>query len=210
LVICQTLNSYRNQAAHNSCPINRHFRGEIVYNIKVGLGEPEWAKWQSELPDAVYGFKMFRSGFKTPLQARDSFHSDFSRYVSGENATREYRSAFSAVENALADFGVVEVCSELPVAGHGLSGQIDLVGCDDTDRPVLAELKTTLGPYALKPRPSEVIQLGTYAFLQGSINPKLMWIRVGLRSSVVSVFVMPDTKNLINSISNCIPGRIAA
>jgi hypothetical protein len=153
---------------------------------------------------------MFRSGFKTPLQAGDSFHSGFSRYVSGENATREYRSAFSAVENALADFGIIEVDSELAVHGHGLRGQVDLVGRDDSGRPVLAELKTTLGPYALKPRTSEVIQLGTYAFLQGSINPKLMWIRVGLRSSVVSVFVMPDTKNLINSISNCIPGRIAA
>lgn len=181
-----------------------------VTKFSKQLSHSEWATWRSDLPDAVYNFRMGRSKFETPLQAGDNFHSAFNRFISGGNMALPYNAPCLAVEDALADFGVVEVDSEVPVQRSGLSGQIDIVGRDDSGRPVLTELKTTLGPYALKPRPSEVIQLGTYALLQGSINPKLMWIRVGLRATCVSVFVMDDTKKLINSISRCMPDRMAA
>lgn len=174
------------------------------------LGEPDWAQWPSELPEAIFGFRMGRLDFGTPLQAGEKFHSTFSRYILGKNIAPAYNAPCVAIENALADFGVVEVDSEVPVRGSGLSGQVDIVGRNNSGQPVLAELKSTLGPYALKPRPCEVIQLGTYAYLQGSINPQLFWIRVGLRSSCVSIFLMHDAKKLVKAVAQSMPAVLAA
>ncbi|PXA05731.1 hypothetical protein DDZ13_02350 [Coraliomargarita sinensis] len=181
-----------------------------VTQFSKTLGVPDCAHWPSELPDGVFGFRIDRSDFETPLQAGDNFHSAFNRHIAGENIEPPYNTACLAVENALSDFGVVEVDSEIPVRGSGLSGQIDIVGRDDSGRPVLVELKSTLGSYGLKPRPSEVIQLGTYAFIQGSLNPRLMWLRVGLRSSCVSVFAMRNSAELIEAIAHSIPSLSAA
>lgn len=178
-----------------------------VTTFSKSLGEPSWAQWDSEFPDNTVRFRERGRFFGDAMGSGERFHQAFSHYVAGIWVARVHHTACSAIEGVLADHDVAEIQSEVPVQGFGLRGQVDVVGTLDSGQPVVAELKTTLGEYALKPRPAEVIQLATYAAMLGHQNPLLLWLRVSLNSRCISVFRMDESKPLVDCVRGHLPFR---
>jgi len=175
-----------------------------VTQFSKSFGQPSWARWDSEFPAQTYRFRDRGRFFGDAMRSGERFHCAFSQYTAGLWVPPVYYEACLSVEGALAGEKVAEIQSEVPVQGFGLAGQVDVAGTLESGRPVVAELKTTLGEYALKPKPAEVIQLGTYATMFRHEDPLLLWLRVSLKSRCISLFKMDQSEPLLTKISGCL------
>lgn len=171
-----------------------------VTTFSKSFGEPSWAQWESEFSDETICFREGGKFFGDSLRSGERFHQHFSRFTKGLWVPSVHYTACLAIEATLVERRVAEIESEVPVQGFGLRGQVDVVGKLDNGRPVVVELKTTLGEYALKPRPAEVIQLGTYASLLRLEDPLLLWLRISLKSRCISVFSMDESTALMSCV----------
>ena len=178
-----------------------------VTQFSKSIGQPSWALWDSEFPDQTIRFRERGRFFGDSIESGERFHRAFSRFTEGLRVSPVHHAVCLATRGLLADEEVVKFKSEVPVRGFGLSGQVDIVGKLDSGRPVLVELKTTLGEFALKPRPAEVIQLGTYAAMLELKNPLLIWLRVSLKSRCISAFKMEESEPLLGGIIGHVPSQ---
>ena len=177
------------------------------FSKKLASTEPEWAQWPSEFPDETIRFRERGKFFGDAIDSGERFHRAFSRFTEGLWVSPVHHAACLAIQGVLADEEVVEFESEVPVKGYGLRGQVDIVGELESGRPVVVELKTTLGDFALKPRPAEVIQLGTYAAMLGLQDPLLIWLRISLKSHCISAFKMEESEPLLGGIIGHVPSQ---
>ena len=177
------------------------------FSKKLAAMEPEWAQWDSEFPDQTVNFRERGRFYGDPIASGKLFHRAFCLFTEGTWVPPVHHAACLAIEAVLADQGIFEIQSEVPVQGFGLTGQVDIKGTLNSGRPVVVELKTTLGEYALKPKPAEVIQLGTYAAMLRHEDPLMLWLRVSLKSHCISVFAMDESESLVDAIRGCLPSH---
>jgi hypothetical protein len=76
----------------------------------------------------------------------------------------------------------------VPLHGTHLHGVADIVARTSENELVIADLKTTLGDYALPQKPAELLQLASYAVLAGDEPSRLICVRVALRQRSINVF----------------------
>lgn len=166
----------------------------------IAESNPNWADWPTELPTATYRYEappLYRS---EAIKAGERLHAAFSTYTQGEWITPALYFPCQAIESALADLGVYEIHSEQFIQKGSLRGQVDLHGTLQNGRPVVIELKATLGQHALKPRPSELIQLAAYAHLLEHKNPLLVCVRVALMKQRINTYVIDDTTDIMEGL----------
>lgn len=141
-----------------------------------------------ELPILSYRYQARNHYPKSSLSSGIRLHSAFADYAQGQWVDPEFYYACAAVEEALAELAVVEVHSEVELSKNGINGVTDLHGTLQSGRPVVVELKSTLGEYSLAPAMEEVFQMATYAYLLDYENPLLLCVRVALRMQSINVF----------------------
>jgi hypothetical protein len=163
---------------------------------------PDWAHWPTEIPTSSYRYQAPALNHEGAMQAGQQLHEAFCNYTSGKWITPALYTPCLIIENALADIGVHKIHSEQPLRQGSLCGQVDLHGTLKNNRPVVIELKATLGEFATKPRPSELIQLATYAHLLGHQNPLLVCLRVALRQQRVNAFCLEESSPIIDQLQH--------
>lgn len=150
-----------------------------------------WAEWPTPLPNAVYRFQTSTSPLTgSPIDAGEALHECYQDYRAKKWVTKEYYRACQTIDLALSDMNIDHNTLEIesPIRTKGLSGQIDIKGKTKAGRHVVVELKTTLGQYALNPRPQELIQLVTYSQMLNIKNPLLVCLRIALNRGTLSAF----------------------
>ena len=163
---------------------------------RLGASDPQWAEFSSALPVASYRYRSMGRACGDALYVGDQLHRAFSKYADRQRVDQPFFEICRKIEEALAEQGVCEVASEVNIRSADLAGRVDLHGKTHLGRPVVVELKATLGEYALQPRASEVVQLVTYAELLNLQDPLLLCIRVSFDASVLNVFKIEIPENL--------------
>lgn len=149
---------------------------------------PTLGKQEYNLPSATYEYRAPKHGRSSAMASGDKFHRTFSNFANGSWVAPKYYYPALAICDALADLGVREIQSEVPVSIGNLRGIIDIVGTTDAGCLVVVELKTTLGEYAMEPRTSELFQLATYAHMLGHQDARLACMRIALNQQRINVY----------------------
>ena len=141
-----------------------------------------------DIPFATYRFSGGGPYAKNRVDAGVGLHQAFAAYSTSIAINPKYTGACRCIVGALADLGIIEFQTEVPLHGTNLHGIADIVGHTSKNGFVIADLKTTLGEYALPPKPAELIQLSSYAVLAGDGPSRLICVRVALRQRTINVF----------------------
>ncbi|PXA03879.1 hypothetical protein DDZ13_09570 [Coraliomargarita sinensis] len=149
-----------------------------------------------DVPLATYRFSAGDLCMKNSLNAGVRLHEAFAAYSTGSWFNPRYTGACQAIVGALADLGVREFDTEVPLHGTHLHGVADIVGHTSENRLVIADLKATLGEYALPPKAAELLQLASYALLAGDGPYRLICVRAALRQRRINVFEVDEQRVL--------------
>jgi hypothetical protein len=163
---------------------------------------PNWAHWPTDIPSASYHYQAPTLHYASAMDAGQRLHEAFCNYTSGTWITPALYYPCQMIENALADIGVHKIHSEQPLRQGSLCGQVDLHGTLKNHRPVVIEIKVTLGEFATKPRPSELIQLAAYAHLLEHHNPLLVCLRVALIPQRINAFCLEESSAIIDQLQH--------
>jgi hypothetical protein len=157
-----------------------------------------------DIPNATYRFSGGGLCADNCVDAGVRLHQAFAAYSTGSWYNPKYTGACRAIVGALADLGVSEFRTEVPLHGTHLHGVADIVARTSENELVIADLKTTLGDYALPQKPAELLQLASYAALLGQERPRLVCIRLALRHHCINVFEIEQRRipNLINLVQS--------
>jgi len=141
-----------------------------------------------DIPNATYRFSGGGLCADNCVDAGVRLHQAFAAYSTGSWYNPKYTGACRAIVGALTDLGVSEFRTEVPLHGTHLHGVADIVARTSENELVIADLKTTLGDYALPQKPAELLQLASYAVLAGDEPSRLICVRVALRQRRINVF----------------------
>jgi hypothetical protein len=141
-----------------------------------------------DIPNATYRFSGAGLWTGNRVDAGVWFHHAFAAFSKGSSYEPKYTDACRTIVAALADLGVSEFQAEVPLHGSRLNGVADILGHTSGNEIVIADLKTTLGEYALPPKAAELLQLASYAALAGDEPSRLVCVRVALRQRCINVF----------------------
>lgn len=159
-----------------------------------------------DLPSATYRFRGTGRYFSGSVKEGIEFHEAFAAFSAGQWVNPKHYQACETVVDALRDLEVINIETEVPLFGSHLSGVADIIGRTTDGRMLIADLKTTLGDYALAPRPAELIQLAAYAALLGQERLRLVCIRLALRHQCINVFEIEQKQilNLMNLVQSVV------
>lgn len=163
-------------------------------------------QWPSIGADRLFSFSPDeRCPRGDPVQLGLNLHKFLRRYAEEKSVPKDYEYICESIMDIFYELGIEDVEFEEAVEGLGLKGRADIIAIDHRQRRWVIEIKTTQSGHLEPPTASEIFQMATYTKLANiGEDPRIMCLRVNLRTRMVGVFLCYDAKKWVNMVESAV------